>query len=324
MADPHIHGIGIVIPVYQGEQTLPPLLREIAPLTNEQVTEAGFSMIVREVVLVHDGAVDASRDVMLALEKEYPFVQNVWLSRNFGQHPATLAGMASSGAEWVVTMDEDGQQDPADIPKFLDTAIRQGAQLVYAHPTNKPPHGLWRNLLSSTAKFLSVHVLGHRELGKFNSFRLIDGEIARSIAAYCGSNVFLDVALLWVTGATARCPIRLRKERGRRSGYSFRSLFRHFWHLMLTSGTRPLRFITFMGLFSILLALCIMAYAVYVKFFLQIPVQGWASILIVVSFFSGCILSALGIIAEYLAVSLAIIMGRPLYLIVSKPPKRTR
>lgn len=311
--------LSVVIPVYQGEKTLAALLKEIEPLTREQTTKGGNHFSVTEVILSHDCGPDRSDQTIETLAKQYPFVKPVWLTRNYGQHPATLAGMASSTGDFVVTMDEDGQQDPKDIGLMLDTAMSESAQLVYAKPTNLPPHGIIRNILSASAKKLAMLVVGNRTITQFNSFRLIDGEIARSLAAYCGSGVFLDIALLWITSHTAQCPLKLRNEMDRPSGYSLLKLLRHFWQLMLTSGTRPLRLITVLGFGSLLLAIAIAAYALWVKFHLAVPVQGWASIVIVVSFFSGCILMALGVIAEYLAVTMTIVMGRPLYVVGTKP-----
>lgn len=315
--------VSIVIPVYQGERTLPRIIGEIAPLTQVRATAAGNQYQVEEVLLVHDGAVDRSDEVILQLARQYSFVKPVWLARNFGQHPATLAGMACSASPWVVTMDEDGQQDPRDIGMLLDAAIASGAQLVYGSPLNAPPHGWVRNTLSSVAKWIGVHVLGNTLIGRFNSFRLLEGEIARSLAAYCGSSVFLDVALTWVVGTVVHVPVRLRAECDHRSGYTFDRLLQHFWRMLVSSGTRPLRFIALFGIFSMGIAVLLTIYALWVKFHQQVPVQGWTSIVIVSSFFSGSILLALGIIAEYLAVSLTIVMGRPLYVIVPQPPRKS-
>jgi glycosyltransferase involved in cell wall biosynthesis len=116
--------LSIVVPVFQGERTLEPLLAEIEPLTKPGETPRGRRFQVAEVVLVHDGAIDDSQAVMLALASHFPFVTLVWLSRNFGQHPATLAGMSVASADWVATLDEDGQQDPAELGPMLDRALR--------------------------------------------------------------------------------------------------------------------------------------------------------------------------------------------------------
>jgi polyisoprenyl-phosphate glycosyltransferase len=315
------HRISVVIPVYHGEKTLPTLIEEIVPQTSAQLTPNGISYVISEVILVHDCGYDRSDVVMEALANQYSFVQSIWLSRNYGQHAATMAGMASATGEWVVTIDEDGQQDPADIGCMLDSAVSASLQLVYAQPTNPPPHGWLRNTLSRTAKAITTKLLGNSQIGKFNSFRLVDGEIARTLAAYCGNGVYLDVGLFWIVGRVGHCPLRLRNELDRPSGYSYFKLLRHFWNLILTTGTRPLRLITLMGFSSLFLAIVISGYAFYGKFFNNDPVQGWASLLIVVSFFSGATLTSLGVIAEYLAVTMGIAMGKPLYVVSSKPTR---
>jgi polyisoprenyl-phosphate glycosyltransferase len=321
MPERPVYRVSLVIPVYCGEETLPTLLAEIAPLTHEQMTPNGRRFVICEVLLAHDCGPDRSDQAIEALSAQYPFVQPVWLSRNYGQHAATLAGMASATGDWVATIDEDGQQNPQDIGSLLDCALDASLQLVYAQPTNPPPHGWLRNLLSGTAKAISTRLLGNRTIGRFNSFRLVDGEIARTLAAYCGNGVYLDVGLFWITARVGHCPVRLRNELGRPSGYSYFKLLGHFWSLILTTGTRPLRLITVMGFFSMVLAIVIASYALYGKYYGQVPVQGWASLLIVVAFFSGSILAALGVIAEYLAVTMGIVMGKPLYVVSSKPTR---
>ena len=175
----NVQTISIVVPVYQGESTLEPLIAEIEPLTTSQFTPGGIPVRVSEVILVHDGAIDRSDVVMSSLAARLPFVSPIWLSRNFGQHPATLAGLASTNGDWVVSLDEDGQHDPRDISRLLDVAVKNDVQLVYAQPTNEPPHGWVRNCFSALAKWIFKNLLGHANFGEFNSFRLMKGEIAR-------------------------------------------------------------------------------------------------------------------------------------------------
>jgi glycosyltransferase involved in cell wall biosynthesis len=307
--------VSLVIPVYCGEKTLPVLIREIEPLTHEQTTPAGNRFII------DDCGPDRSDQTLEILSVQHSFVRPVWLSRNYGQHAATLAGMASATGDWVATIDEDGQQNPMDIGRMLDAALAASLQLVYAQPTNAPPHSRLRNILSRTAKAITTKLLSNSQIGRFNSFRLVQGEIARTLAAYCGSGIYLDVALFWITARIGHCPVMLRNEMARSSGYSYIKLLGHFWRLVLTTGTRPLRLITLMGFFSVVLAIGIAAYALFGKLLGDVPVQGWASLLIVVSFFSGCILTALGVIAEYLALTMSIVMGKPLYVVATKPTR---
>lgn len=312
--------ISVVIPTYRGAESLPPLIEELLVYGVGSHTAAGVPFRIVEIILVHDCGPDRTDLCLEALAQRYPQVRPLWLSRNFGQHAATLAGMAGAVGDWIVTLDEDGQQDPRDLPRMLDVGVAGNLQLVYAEPTNPPPHGTFRNTASRLAKSISINLLGLNSLGRFNSFRLVDGEVGRALAAYCGHGVYLDVGLSWVACRVGHCPVLLRDE-GRPSGYSLLRLIGHFWGLVLTTGTRPLRMITLTGVLSVLSAFGIASWVMISKLFGEIPVQGWASLVIVVAFFSGAILMALGIIAEYLAVTMGIAMGRPLYVISSKPTR---
>jgi undecaprenyl-phosphate 4-deoxy-4-formamido-L-arabinose transferase len=313
--------VSVVIPVYRGADSLPTLVDELLPFTEAGRTPAGTAWRICEILLVHDCGPDHSDQTIEALASKHAEVRPVWLSRNFGQHAATLAGIAGAVGDWIATLDEDGQQNPADLPRMLDVAMSGRHQLVYAQPSNPPPHGVLRNLASRLAKSISARVLGNVAMGRFNSYRLIDGEIGRSLAAYCGYGVFLDVGLSWLTTRVGHCPVQVRAESGRPSGYSMLKLMSHFWALVLTSGTRPLRLITLAGGLSVLAAVGLMLWVIVSKLMGNIHVQGWASLVIVVSFFSGTMLMALGVIAEYLAVTMGIAMGRPLYVVSSKPTR---
>ncbi|HZY01232.1 MAG TPA: glycosyltransferase, partial [Dermatophilaceae bacterium] len=115
------------------------------------------------------------------------------------------------------------------------------------------------------------------------------------------------------------CPVRLRDEGGRPSGYSTRALLSHFVHLVLSSGTRALRLVSALGL---LFAVGGIGYAIYllvVHFTSSTTTQGWTSTMVAVLVSTGVILFSLGVIAEYVGVAVNMAMGKPLYLIVGDP-----
>jgi polyisoprenyl-phosphate glycosyltransferase len=231
--------------------------------------------------------------VIRRLAAQHGFVRPVWLSRNFGQHAATLAGMSSSGGDWVVTLDEDGQHDPADIGAMLDVALRDQASVVYARPTNEPPHGFLRNAASRGAKWVVDRMLG--------------------------AGVYLDVALGWIAGTVTTCPVALREEGRRESGYTLRTLASHFWRMVLTSGTRLLRLVSILGVAFGVLGVVIAVVLGIVRLTGSITVAGWTSVMVVVLVGTGAVLFSLGIVAEYLGVAVNMAMGKPLYLITSDP-----
>lgn len=317
--EPKIHQISVVTPVYKGELTLPALAEEMAALTSPQTTTGGRAWVVTEWLLVHDNGPDASADVIAELAEKFDFIRPVWLSRNFGQHPATLAGMASTRGEWIATLDEDGQHNPAELGAFLDAAVDGQLQLVYAQPLNPPPHGFFRNFTSKAAKWVFSKALTGGQPATFQSFRLMTGDTGRSVAAYVGPGVYLDVALTWVMGRIGHAPVTLRSEGDRESGYNFRRLLAHFWRLVLTSGTRALRMVSIMGG---VLAVIGFVYAIYIavsSVVSQTAPSGWPTVVVLILVTSGAILVALGVVAEYIGVMVNMALGKPPYLIVSDP-----
>jgi glycosyltransferase involved in cell wall biosynthesis len=312
------HRISVVIPVYQGERTLPGLVDEVLRLATPTLSPDGHLVVVGEVLLVHDHGPDGSADVIRRLAAEFPQVRPLWLSRNFGQHAATLAGMACAGGDWIATLDEDGQHDPADLPSFVDAAIRDGASVVYADPTNPPPHGFVRNVASRTAKRLASQLAGEQTT-RYQSYRLMLGEIGRSVAAYSGSGVYLDVAMGWVNERTTTCPVRCRKEGGRPSGYSTRQLVSHFWRLVLSSGTRALRLVSGLGALLGSIGVIVALTLIITRLTGASAPAGWTSTVVALLLGTGAILFCLGLIAEYVGVAVNMAMGKPLYLIVSDP-----
>lgn len=313
------HTCSVVVPVYRGEHTLTPVVEELSPLTDIQRSPGGRAWRLVEVVLVHDGGPDRSDVVIRRLASDYSFVRTVWLSRNFGQHAATVAGMSSTCSEWIVTIDEDGQFDPRDIGRMLDVAMDRRAQLVYVTPTNSPPHGLVRNLSSNLAKGIFTRVLAGGTLPRFSSFRLMIGEVGRGVAAYMGPGVYLDVALTWVFGRIETCPAIFRAEHTRPSGYSYRSLLSHFWQLIISAGTRPLRLVSLVGA-AVTAGGVVLAIVILVVHALgDVTLQGYTSLMIVVLLLGGAILFSLGVIAEYVGAAVRMAMGKPLYLITSDP-----
>lgn len=315
----YTHRISVVIPVYQGERTLRTLMDELRALTTAFVTPGGRSATVDEVILAYDRGPDRSDQVIRELATAHAWIKPVWLSRNYGQHAATLAGIASSGGDWVVTLDEDGQHDPADIAQLLDTALDSQADLVYAEPANRPPHGLIRNASSKFSKRILETVFDGGNASQFHSFRLILGEIARSVAAYAGTGVYLDVALGWVTSTTATAPVRMRDEGDRTSGYSYRRLFAHFWRMVLTSGTRGLRLVTALGVAFFVGGVLFAIYLVVMRFAAGDIPEGWTSQMVLTALGFGFVLISLGVIAEYLGVAVSAALGKPAYLIVRDP-----
>ena len=319
MTGEHVHSVSAVVPVYRGASTLSGVVGELLAHRAGTVTPGGRTFRVEEIILVHDNGPDDSDDVIRELERSHPEVRAIWLSRNFGQHAATIAGMSESTGEWIATLDEDGQHDPADLPAFVDAAIDARAGVVYAKPMNAPPHGAFRNAASRGAKRLMGAVLGSKGFREYQSYRLVRGDIGRRLAEFAASGVYLDVALGWVNDRVALAPVVLRSEGERQSGYSTRALFAHFWRMVLSSGTRGLRIVSVLGVVLALLGVALAVYIVVSWSMGEVDQPGWTSLAVITLLCSGALLVSLGIVAEYIGVTLNVAMGRPLYVVVGDP-----
>ena len=315
------HNVSIVIPVYDGSNTLSALLEEIAGQVTPQNSSLGNSFVVSEVLLVWDGGSQRSADIIRHLESNYTWVRAIWLSRNYGQHAATLAGMSSTAGEWVITMDEDGQHDPTYIGQLLDCALSNSTQLVYASPSNGRPHGLLRNASSASARWAFMKLVGDNNIDQFHSFRLILGEVARGTAAYTGPGVYLDVALSWVVSSSAVTPIPMRNEGREGSTYSFKKLLAHFGRLVISSGTRPLMFVSVIGFVFFMLGILFSLWVLFQRLFADAIPQGWTSSFVATLVIGGLILLSLGVIAQYLRTAVNMSLGKPLYVVVEDPLK---
>ena len=161
--DQYVATVSVVVPVYQGEKTISTLVSELAPYVDVSTSPSGIKYVINEVLLVHDSGPDNSAKVINDLSTKLDWVRPVWLSRNFGQHAATLAGMSASVSDWIVTLDEDGQHDPKEIAKLLDTAVTENSQLVYGKFAGGAMHSRLRNFFSALAKWFYTKLLSPQD-----------------------------------------------------------------------------------------------------------------------------------------------------------------
>ena len=313
--------LSVVIPVYRAGPALEATCREILEVCADVSPVPGVRITLDELILVCDnpGLPVEVLDHLAGLADLDERVRVVWLSRNFGQHPATVAGIVSTNGDWVVTMDEDGQHDPVYVRELLAAAGRNRTPLVYAEPTNTRPHGPVRNAASWLSGRVARSVSGVPV--RFHSFRLLEGSLARSACAYAGENVFLDVSLSWTCGPASVCPVRLRQEAAP-SSYNYRRLLSHFWRMIVSSGTRPLRFIAAAGVMIALTGLVVGAWLVVQRIRGDIPVPGWTSVVIALLVLLGGLYVAVAVVAEYVGQAVRNTVGRPVYVRVDPPEAR--
>jgi hypothetical protein len=308
-----VQTVSVVVPVFRAGAALRRTVEELLDTVPKFDLSPNVSLQLDEVVLVVDnpGLRRGERADVRALEDIDERVHTIWLSRNFGQQPATVAGIVSTNGDWVVTMDEDGQHDPSQIPRMLLTAAEHDASLVYAKPTNPPPHGAARNIASRATKAI-FRLLSGAGAG-FHSFRLMEGSIARSACAYIGESVYLDVAMQWSCGTPAICPMEMRSE-SVSSSYRTRQLLSLFWRMVLSTGTRPLRLIAAAGVSVALAGLAVATIVAERRLSGAFKTPGWTSVMVALLIIGGGIFITLAVVAEYVGFAVRNSIGKPLYV----------
>lgn len=314
--------LSLVVPVYSGEKFLAQLVTEIATLRNRWET-MGSELLITEAIFVMDEPVDESRRVLEIAALEHPWLRLVDLSRNFGQHSATVAGILYSSGDWIVTMDEDLQHKPERIELLLQAACKERADVVYAQPRSWVHGGGFRDRMSRWVKKIVSSLSGNRFIQSFNSFRLIRGDLARAASSICAQYTYFDVALTWFTQRISKISIEMSDDRyvsGQGSGYRLGSLLAHAKRLILTSDFRVLRLTTSLSVLFLFLSLGYAAWVLYFRFFAAQPIQveGWASLMIVILAFGSIAVFMLGLVIEFLHMSMLQLQGKPAFFVVDR------
>lgn len=295
----------VIIPVYNGEDT-------IVQLTERLIKVLPGLFDAYEIILVDDCSPDGSWNVVKKLQQTYPgIVRAFHLARNFGQHNATLCGIRAARYEICITMDDDLQHPPEELPRLVEE-YEKGYDVVYAVP-KKLPHSWWRNLGSKMTKIILGKIMGIpiREIGAWRVFRT---SLRDAFADYRGPEVYIDPLLSWGTKNFSHVYVEEDKREIGTSNYSFAKLVKASLLILTGYSTAPLRFASMLGFLFMLFGFAILIY-VLVVFFSLGSTPGFPFLASIISIFAGVQLFTLGIIGEYLARVYDRSSDRPPYVI---------
>ena len=263
----------------------------------------------------------APSSVLRQLQNEHDWIRVLTLSRNFGTHSATAAGVVATQGDWIITLDEDLQHHPQHFESMLREAVMgtpvarisstPSQSLMFMEATGvildrKPPNGFWQSLASTP------------QIIDFNSYRLIRGDIGRAAAASCTNQTYFDMALTWFTTSVKTLPLELKDLRyieGHQSGFNLGKLASHAKKLLISSRVNIATKGMYVGLFTIVLAALAGVIVIIQHLFFPdvIRSDGWASLIVLISFFSGVVVSILCLALEYINIMLQQQMGQPNY-----------
>jgi len=283
--------LSVVIPVYHSAALLPSLIERLLPVLER-------TGLRHEVVFVEDGGLDDSWRVLSALQRTHPDrVVAIELMRNFGQHNALMCGFRHARGAFVITMDDDLQNPPEEIPRLLETIQSGEYDLVYGTYRSKR-HSGWRNLGSALVN--AFYRITFRVPVTVTSFRIIRRELLESIFSYTLNFTFVDGLLAWNTQRIGLVEVDHHPRAAGRSGYDPRKLLTLAFNLFTNFSLLPLQLVSLFGLLTAMGGF-LLAFIYLVLYLLaRIVVPGYASTIIIVLVVGGVQLLSLGIIGEYL------------------------
>lgn len=314
--------LSTVTPVYSGQDYLKDFVLELEKVRIKLKLESA-PIQIQEAIFVVDEAVDSSASILADLSLNFDWIRVVYLSRNYGQHPATIAGILHSSGDWIATLDEDLQHPPSEIITLLSQAILQSKDVAYAKPVSAVHENLIRDLGSRGFKRIMEIVTGNKHISSFNSFRLMRGSLARAAASVCSHDTYFDISLTWFTNRIISVPLSIKDQRvisGAKSGYSLKQLLSHARRMAISSNTKLLRYAGFAGLIAFIASIALMITTVVKYFFFpgSIDVHGWPSLFTSILFFGGLLGMLSAIIAEYLMIAILHLNGKPTFYTVDR------
>jgi len=299
-------GISVVVPVYNSAAILPDLVKRLEPV----LSATGIPF---ELILVNDGSRDESWRLIGQLAARHPWVRGLCMMRNYGQHNALLAGIRDARFEVTITMDDDLQHPPEELPRLL-AKFAEGFDVVYA-PPEQEQHGLLRDLASVITKLALQSAMGSGTARMASAWRVFRTQIRDAFAAFHSPFVSIDVLLTW--GTTKFAALRLRHDPRMvgKSNYTLPKLIRHAVNMMTGFSVLPLQLASIIGFAFTLFGLGVLAYVLARYMIDGSTVAGFPFLASIVAIFSGAQLFALGIIGEYLARMHFRTMDKPAYTI---------
>jgi glycosyltransferase involved in cell wall biosynthesis len=302
---PERRSLSVVTPVYNGEASVGELCRRLSEVLPRVATQ-------HEIILVNDGSRDRSWEVISELSSHTPAVCGLNLMRNYGQHNALLCGIRAAKYDLVVTMDDDLQHPPEEIPRLL-ARLDEGFDVVYGAPKAEQ-NGLMRALASRITRFALGAAVGSDVAKNVSAFRVFPTQLREAFADYQSPFVSIDVLLTWATTRFGATTVAFQPRHSGSSNYTFTKLVRHALDMMTGFSTAPLQLASLIGFTCTLFGIGVLIYVIG-RYCLEGSIPGFPFLASIIAIFSGAQLFALGVIGEYLTRMHFRTMNRPAYAI---------
>jgi len=302
--------ISIVIPVFNAEETIEPLVKNIIDeLSGEQPLE---------IILVNDYSDDNSEEKCINIFQKNPkFIKFYSLAKNVGEHNAVMAGLNNTEGDYVVIMDDDFQNPVTEVAKLINYAKGSDLDVVYTFYSKKH-HSFLRNLGSKFNDFVATIMLRKPKNLYLSSFKILNKFITQEIIKYDLPFSYLDGLILRTTQNIGAIQVEHHPRTHGKSGYTFKKLVSLWLNMFTNFSILPLRIAIFTGFIFAIIGLVLGIQTVYEKFVNPDLPTGYAAMITIFSIFSGIQLMAIGMVGEYLGRTFLSLNKKPQFTIRSE------
>ncbi len=291
-SNPENQKISIVIPVYNGalsiDRLVDELIARISPVFNI------------EIVLVNDCSPDNSEEVCIGITKKHPeYVSFYSLAMNVGEHNTVMAGLNKATGDYAVIIDDDFQNPVSEVIKLTDYMINSNYDVVYTYYEEKK-HSIFRNLGSQfNDKVANVMLKKPKDL-YMSSFKIINRFLINEVIKYDLPYPYIDGLILRRTSNIGKIKVSHTERQLGKSNYTLRKLISLWMNMFTNFSILPLRISIVLGFIFSFIGFLISIDAIIEKIFNPHLPQGYTFIVIIISFYAGIQLIAIGMVGEYL------------------------
>ncbi|NBX77146.1 MAG: glycosyltransferase [Proteobacteria bacterium] len=305
--------ISVVVPVFRSEKTLEELVKRLSSTLSSLTSQY-------EIILVNDGSPDKSWEIIKRLSREQSHVFGINLSRNFGQHNALLAGIKAAQFDFIVTLDDDLQNPPEEIPTLI-SKISEGYDVVYGVARNRKD-SLFRKWASFGTRLALSSIAGASAARYASSYRIFNAKMKKAFESFGGGYLSIDALLGWGTTSFGHVLVSHEARKEGESNYKFGKLLLHSITMLTGYSIIPLRMASIVGLGFLGFGFLVLAWVIGRFIINGGSVPGFPFLASIVTLFSGAQLFSLGIIGEYIGRMHFRVMDRPTYIVSDTTQKK--
>jgi len=296
----------IVIPVYNSTKSLIELERQIKIVFDNQIKET------YEIIFVNDGSPNPKTwEIIKQISKENENVIGVQLSRNFGKEGALLAGFSLAKGNYIITMDDDLQHSPEDIPKLVQE--QEHDVVIVAFP--KKHHSILQRMTSKARVWFEKKYLKRPDNIQMTPFKLISKKIINEILKIKSVYPYTSGYLYYLTSDIVNVKGSHQPRKYDKSNFNLKKRLKLFSNLLINNTPFLLRLMIKTGIIVSFASFFIGIYYLVRRIIGLTTINGWTSIIVMLSFLSGIIILFIGILGEYILRLIQINENKPAFVI---------